>query len=88
MRPRAEQRIRRHRLHKMWLSIFAGIVRVVSALSGLAGWFHDKGQRNIGEINTVARDQNIAIQIMRTALNAPRISSKAELDQKLNDGEL
>lgn len=72
----------------MWLTIFAGVVRIVSALSGIAGWIHDRGQRQRGEVDTVARDQNISIQVMKTALDAPRLATKDELDQKLKSGDL
>jgi hypothetical protein len=72
----------------MWLTAFSGLVSLVGWLSGLAGWFHDRGQRQQGELNAVARDQNIALQVMRNALATSRTVTKDQLDQKLKDGKL
>lgn len=71
-----------------WLTVFSGVVKLVSFLSGIGGWLHDRGQRQISETNTVARDQNIALQVMRTALGTARVQTKDQLDQKLKDGKL
>lgn len=71
----------------MWLSVFFAVSRAISLLSGIAGWLHDRGQFQAGQINQAAKTQNNIIQAMRDAELAARIDSKKELQDKLGKGD-
>lgn len=71
-----------------WIYCFRAVVGVISFLSGISGWFHDRVQQKIGAQAQVITDQHAAIQTMKAVLVAPRVETKADLEQTLKDGKL
>lgn len=67
---------------------FKAIVGLISFLSGISGWFHDRAQQKIGAQSQVIADQHAAIKTMNAVLQAPRVETRADLETTLRDRKL
>jgi hypothetical protein len=72
----------------MYLTILGGLVKLVSLLSGLAGWLHDRQEQTIGATNQTVKSQAVALKTISAVLAAPHDDTVAELSKRLQAGKL